>query len=68
MVGFRPIDFIIFLPALFVLVVPCLIGFGYVLPDANRRGQPGWLWALLTVPLGWIALLAYLVVRSLQTT
>jgi hypothetical protein len=63
-VGFRPIDFIILL----VVVVPWLIGFGYVLPDADRRGQPGWLWAVLTIPLGWIALLAYLVVRSLQTS
>jgi hypothetical protein len=47
-------------------LVPIVIGFAYVLPDANRRGQPGWLWAVLTIPLGWIALLAYLVVRSLQ--
>src|SRR5262249_34967879 len=29
--------------------------------DANRRGQPGWLWALLTLPLSWVARLAYVV-------
>jgi hypothetical protein len=48
------------------LVLPFIVGLVYVLPDANRRGQPGWLWALLTIPLGWLALLAYLIVRSLQ--
>ncbi len=51
---------------LLLFLMPIIIGFAFVLPDANRRGQPGWLWALLTIPLGWIALLAYLVVRSLQ--
>lgn len=66
-VGFHPIDFVMLLIPVFLLLVPWIIGFGYVLPDANRRGQPGWLWALTTIPLGWIALLAYLVVRTLQT-
>lgn len=44
---------------------PVIIGFTWVWPDAARRGQPGWLWALLTIPLGWLALIAYLVARSL---
>lgn len=66
MIGFRPVDIIMLLWVIF-LIIPWIIGFAYVLPDANRRGQPGWLWAVLTLPLGWIALLAYLVVRSLQT-
>lgn len=66
MIGFRPVDIIMLLWVI-LLIIPWIIGFAYVLPDANRRGQPGWLWAVLTLPLGWIALLAYLVVRSLQT-
>ncbi|MGH3579830.1 MAG: hypothetical protein ACRDU0_20035 [Mycobacterium sp.] len=49
------------------LVLPWVIGFGFVLTDANRRGQPGWLWALLTIPLSWVAVLAYLVVRALTS-
>jgi hypothetical protein len=47
--------------------IPCIIGVTYVRTDADRRGQPGWLWALLTIPLGWIAILGYVIVRSLDT-
>jgi hypothetical protein len=51
---------------LFVLlfVIPWIIGLTYVRRDANRRGQPGWLWALVTFPFGWLAVLAYLLVRA----
>jgi hypothetical protein len=66
-VGFHIYDGILLLFALVGVVVPWIIGFAYILPDANRRGQPGWLWAVLTLPLGWIAVLAYVVVRSIQT-
>ncbi len=52
---------------LILMVVPWVIGFTYVRMDADRRGQPGWLWALLTLPLGWITILGYVVVRSLST-
>src|SRR5215831_1735539 len=45
--------------------LPVLIGFLWIWRDANRRGQPGWLWALMTIPLHWIAPLAYVVVRAL---
>ncbi|HEV7215454.1 MAG TPA: hypothetical protein VGP33_10055 [Chloroflexota bacterium] len=48
--------------------LPFIIGVGWVMPDANRRGQPGWLWAALTLPLSWVALLAYVVVRGLSST
>ena len=48
-----------------LLVAPCVVGFGWILPDANRRGQPGALWARLTIPLSWVAVLAYLVVRAI---
>jgi hypothetical protein len=46
--------------------VPVLIGFLWIWRDANQRGQPGWLWALVTIPLHWLALLAYIVVRALM--
>jgi len=49
---------------LFLGLIPWVIGFAWVLPDANRRGQPGWLWALLTLPFGWLALLVYLAFRT----
>jgi hypothetical protein len=41
-----------------------VLGFTFVRADADRLGQPGWLWALITIPLGWLALLAYLIVRA----
>lgn len=56
----------VLVPLLLVFVVPIIIGFVYVLPDATKHGQPGWLWALATIPLGWFGLLAYLIVRAVQ--
>jgi len=32
--------------------------------DANRHGQPGWLWAVLTIPFGWLAILIYVAIRA----
>ena len=52
----------LFLALLFV--IPWIIGLTYVRRDANRRGQPGWLWALVTFPFGWLSVLAYLIVRA----
>jgi hypothetical protein len=49
------------------MVMPWVIGFVWILPDANRRAQPGVLWALLTIPLSWVAVLVYVVVRSLTS-
>lgn len=43
-----------------------IIGFVYIRPAADRSGLPGWLWALSTIFLSWIAVLAYLIVRSLS--
>lgn len=51
---------------IFTFVVPVLAGALWIWRDANRRGQPGVIWALLTLPLGWFTVLAYLVVRTLQ--
>ena len=42
-----------------------IIGFSYIRNDATQNGQPGWLWALATIFMSWIAVLAYLVVRAL---
>ncbi|HEX6797066.1 MAG TPA: hypothetical protein VF116_05040 [Ktedonobacterales bacterium] len=53
--------------AILAVVVPVLIGFAWIWRDANRRGQPGLLWALLTLPLSWLAVLAYVFVRALQS-
>jgi hypothetical protein len=50
-----------------IVLIPVLVGFLWIRPDANTRGQPGLLWALLTLPLNWVAVLAYLVVRALTT-
>ncbi|MGE5333424.1 MAG: hypothetical protein ACM3N4_01875 [Nitrososphaerota archaeon] len=50
-------------PLIFFLP-PILIGFLWMRPDANTRGQPGLIWAILTIPLSWVAVLAYVVVRA----
>ncbi len=53
--------------ALFI-VVPWIIALAYVWRDARRRGQPGWLWALVGIFLSWFGILAYLVVRAFMPT
>ena len=47
-----------------VVLAPIIVGFAWVLPDANRRGQPGIVWALLTIPFSWLAVLVYVIVRA----
>lgn len=61
--------FLFWMPVILLLftVLPWVIGFTFVRIDADRHGQPGWLWAILTLPLGWIAILGYVVVRALVT-
>ena len=66
MVGTHWVEFsVITLLPVILFVTPWIIGFAWMLPDANRRGQPGFLWALLTIPLSWVAVLAYLIVRAI---
>ncbi len=48
-----------------LVLLPIILGFTVVRSDANRLGEQGWLWALLTIPLGWLTILAYVVVRAL---
>ncbi|HZC06620.1 MAG TPA: hypothetical protein VE338_13375 [Ktedonobacterales bacterium] len=50
---------------LLLFLLPIIIGFTAVRRDANRLGEPGWIWALLTIPLGWLTILAYVVTRAL---
>lgn len=50
-----------------IFAPPILVGFLWIRPDADMRGQPGLLWALLTIPLTWVAVLAYVVVRAFTT-
>jgi hypothetical protein len=51
---------------LLLFVAPWIVAFVWVRPDADRRGQPGLLWALLALPLSWLAILAYVVVRAIS--
>ncbi|HEU5438053.1 MAG TPA: hypothetical protein VFU88_02090 [Ktedonobacterales bacterium] len=66
MIGFHlpELIFLVFLASM--LLVPWIIGFAWIVPDANRRGQPGWMWGLAALFLGWIAVLAYLVARAFR--
>jgi len=50
---------------LIAFLLPIILGFTVVRADANRLGEQGWVWALLTIPLGWLTILAYVVVRAL---
>ena len=50
---------------LIAFLLPIILGFTIVRADANRLGEQGWVWALLTIPLGWLTILAYVVVRAL---
>lgn len=54
---------VVYLVFAIIVLLPIILGFTYVRSDANRVGQPGWLWAVLTIPLGWLALLVYAVLR-----
>lgn len=44
---------------------PFLVGIYWIGPDADRRGQPGWIWELLTIPFGWITVIVYVALRAL---
>ncbi|MGO8949554.1 MAG: hypothetical protein ACLQUY_18265 [Ktedonobacterales bacterium] len=60
-----------FLPIFFSLIIlyaiPIILGFTWIRLDANRWGQPGIIWAILTIPFGWVAVLVYVVIRALRT-
>ncbi|HEX8730255.1 MAG TPA: hypothetical protein VF739_16615 [Ktedonobacterales bacterium] len=48
-----------------IFLLPIILGFTVVRADARRLGEPGWVWALMTIPLGWLTILAYIIVRAL---
>ncbi len=65
----NPVGFVFLLYPLFLIgffLGAPIIGFVYIRADADQSGQPGWLWALATVFLSWLAVLAYLIVRALS--
>lgn len=64
-VGFHWVELFPICTAVVLVLIPLVIGFAWIRPDADLRGQPGWLWAVLTLPLSWLAVLAYLVVRAM---
>lgn len=48
-----------------IFLLPIILGFTVVRVDARRLGEQEWVWALMTIPLGWLTILAYIVVRAL---
>jgi hypothetical protein len=64
--GFHAYDLIVLIALAFIWLLPLAIGFLYVRQDADRMGQPGIVWALLTIPLGWLAIILYLVARMIR--
>lgn len=68
MVGFHYYDLIILAFGFASVVLPVIIGFFWVRSDADQRGQPGLLWAFLTIPGGWITLVVYLAVRTIVSS
>ncbi len=65
--GFHWYDLIVCSWFLFGFVLPWVIAVTWVRADANRHGQPGWLWVVAALPLGWLAVLAYLIVRAFSS-
>ena len=63
-IGFHGFEII---PLLLLCGIPILIGFTYIRTDANRRGQPGWLWGVLAIPFGWLAILAHAITRAVTS-
>ncbi len=49
-------------------LLPVVLGFTVVRSDAERQGQPGWLWAILTIPFSWLTLLIYVAIRAATTS
>lgn len=45
-------------------LLPIILGFTAVRADADQHGQPGWLWAVLTIPFGWLTILIYVAIRA----
>ncbi len=48
------------------LVIACSFGLGWLVPDARKRGITAWPFIAMTIALGSIGLLAYVVRRGLN--
>ena len=48
-------------------LIPIAVGFTWLRQDADRLGQPGTAWAILTIPFGWLTILAYVIVRVVRS-
>jgi hypothetical protein len=61
---------ILFLPVFFLIMylIPIIVGFTWVRVDADRSGHPGILWAVLTIPFGWLSILVYVALRTVRTS
>jgi hypothetical protein len=61
---------ILFLTVFFLIMylIPIIVGFTWVRVDADRSGQPGILWAVLTIPFGWLSVLVYVALRAIGTS
>ncbi len=62
MIVFNRLFFVVIFFAIWLL--PIILGFTVVRADANRHGQPGWLWAVLTIPFSWLTILIYVAIRA----
>jgi hypothetical protein len=51
---------------LLIYLVPIIVSFAWVRPDADRSGQPGVLWAVLSIPFGWLPVLVYVAIRLVR--
>jgi hypothetical protein len=49
-------------------VIPIVLGFTWLRQDANRAGQPGIVWGILTIPFGWLPILGYVIVKLLRSS
>jgi hypothetical protein len=61
---------ILCLPVIFLAMylIPIILGFTWIRLDADRSGQPGGLWAVLTIPFGWLTVLVYVAIRALRAS
>jgi len=59
----RPEFSLFFVFVLLLYVAPIIVSFTWVRSDADRIGQPGILWAVLSIPFGWLSVLVYAAIR-----
>jgi hypothetical protein len=60
--------FVSFFPVIVLWIMPWMLAFTWLRRDARRRRLPGLLWALVTLPLGWLGIVGYLIMRSTRNS